>query len=129
MNICILFQESSDDDGKNIKDIPVAFGSKANVRVSVVSQESESKEDDSEESANDSGKNSDKEKTEKVGRKKRNSATSNNGSIKSLSVSKLGAKEVKSDKEKLKTATMSTSKKVELTFSFVSTECILDKKR
>ena len=114
MNSYSLFQESSDEDGKNIKDLPVAFGSKANVRVSVVSQESESKEDDSEESANDSGKNSDKEKTEKVGRKKRNSATSNNGSVKSLSVSKLGAKEVKSDKEKLKAATMSTSKKVKI---------------
>ena len=44
--------------------------------------------------------------------KKRNSATSNNGSVKSFSVSKLGAKEVESDKDKIKAATMSTSKKV-----------------
>ena len=107
-----IFQESSDEDGKNLKDIPEAFGSKANVRVSVVSQESESKEDDSEESANDSGKNSDKEKNEKESRKSRNSAASNNGSIKSVSVSKLGAKEPKSDKDRIKAATMTTSKKV-----------------
>ena len=38
------------------------MGSKANVRVSVVSQESEWKDDVSEESANVSGKNSGKEK-------------------------------------------------------------------
>ena len=47
--IFFSFQESSDEDGKNFKDLPEVVGSKANVRVSVVSQESESKDDDSEE--------------------------------------------------------------------------------
>ena len=89
------------------------------MRVSVVSQESESKDDDSEESANDSGRNGDKEKNEKEVRKKRNSATSNNGSVKSFSVIKLGVKEIKSDKEKIKAATMSTSKKVRLKTSWI----------
>ena len=84
--IYYIFQESSDEDGKNLKNIPEAFGSKANVRVSVVSQESESTDDDSEESANDSGKNGEKEKSEKEARKKRNSATYNKGSVKSFSV-------------------------------------------
>ena len=40
------------------------------MRVSVVSQESESKYDDSEESGNDSGENSEKEKYQKIARKK-----------------------------------------------------------
>ena len=43
-----IFQEASIEEGKNLKNVPEAFGSKANVRVSVVSQESESKDDDSE---------------------------------------------------------------------------------
>ena len=84
------------------------------MRVSVVSQESDSKEDDSEESANDSGKNSDKEKDEKERKRGRNSAASINGSIKSVSVSKLGAKEPKSDQDRIKAATMTTSKKVKM---------------
>ena len=46
----------------------------------------------------DSGENSEKEKTQKEARKIRNSATSNNGSIQSFSVSKLGVKEVRVEK-------------------------------
>ena len=42
---------SGDEDEKNFKDITEAVGSKVDVRVSVVSQESESKDYDSEESS------------------------------------------------------------------------------
>ena len=97
-------QESSDEDGKDFKVVPEAFGSKANVRVSVVSQDSESKDGESEESVDETSKHSDKEKTWKGGRKKRLSEPS--------SVGNNAEKDLKSDKEKLKAGVMSNSKKV-----------------
>ena len=85
-------QDSSEDDGKVARrDVPVAFGSRSNSK-----SESESKGDDSE-SGGDAGK------AEDAGKKTR----------------KTSEKEVKSDKEKIKAATMTTPKKVRFRLIFL----------
>ena len=77
----------------------------------------------------DSGENSEKEKTLKEARKIRNSATSNNGSIKSFSVSKLGVMEVRVEKFQIsfadtaKATAVFDPNRVCVHFTFYCVEC------